>query len=108
MGGRAPGAPPPRSAKLMVCFKLRGWRPPVWEILDPPLDLGIILIGRSKGVSGMCAPQGPNSFIFIQFLVKKIAKNRLAHPLWELAPPQENPGSATGSDSFMIIKWPIS
>ena len=22
-------------------------------------------------------------------------KNRLAHPLWELAPPQENPGSAS-------------
>ena len=34
----------------------------------------------------------PNSFIFIQFSAKK---NRLAHPLWEFVPPQENPGSAT-------------
>ena len=30
----------------------------------------------------MYAPGGPNSFIFMQFLAKK----RLAHPLWELAP----------------------
>ena len=29
----------------------------------------------------------------MQFTSKK---NRLAHPLWQLAPPQENPGSATG------------
>ena len=33
----------------------------------------------------------PNSFIFMQFS----PKNRLAHLPWELAPPQENPGSAT-------------
>ena len=31
-----------------------------------------------------CLPGGPNSFIFMQFLAKK---NRLAHSLWELAPP---------------------
>ena len=43
-----------------------------------------ILIGESKGGD-------PNSFIFMQFL----AKNWQAHPLWELVPPQENPGSAT-------------
>ena len=48
-------------------------------------------IGGSKGAPGTRAP-GPNSFIFMQYL----AKNRLAHPLWELAAPhQENPGYAT-------------
>ena len=40
-------------------------------------------------------PDSPNSFIFMQFLVlKKLQNNRSAHPLWELGPPQENPGSA--------------
>ena len=49
--------------------------------------------GKSKGVPGTRAPIGgcPNSFIFMQFR----PKNRLAHPLWELTRPKENPRSAT-------------
>ena len=39
--------------------------------------------GGSKGAPGMGVPGGPNSFIFMQFS----AKNRLAHPLWELVSP---------------------
>ena len=38
------------------------------------------------------SPRGPNSFI----LCSSPQNNRLAHPLWELVPLQENPGSATG------------
>ena len=44
---------------------------------------------------------GPNSFIFMQFSAKKMENNRLAHPLWELAPPQENPGTATVSNTLL-------
>ena len=47
------------------------------------------------------SPQGPNSFIFMQFSAKKLQNNRLAHPLWELRPPQENPRSATARVSSM-------
>ena len=32
--------------------------------------------------------------------------NRLAHPLWELAPPQENPGSATARDTLGYVCIP--
>ena len=41
---------------------------PIWmtEMLDPP--------------------RGPNSFIFMQFSAKNLQINRLAHPLWQLAP----------------------
>ena len=43
-------------------------------------------------------PPGPIFFIFMQFSAKKLQNNRLAHPLWELAPPpKENLGSATES-----------
>ena len=41
------------------------------------------------------APGCPNSFIFMQFSVKNLQNNRLAHALLELVPPQKNPGSAT-------------
>ena len=34
------------------------------------------------GHQGRTPPRGPNSFIFMQFS----GKNKLAHPLWELAP----------------------
>ena len=57
-------------------------------------------IGGSKGGGCQgCVPlPSPNSFIFMQFSAKN-CNNRLAHPLWELAPPQENPGSATEHSS---------
>ena len=32
--------------------------------------------------------------------------NRLAHPLWELARPQENPGSATARDTLGYVCIP--
>ena len=38
---------------------------------------------------------GQNSFIFTQFPSKHLQNDRLAHSLWKLVPPQENPGSAT-------------
>ena len=31
--------------------------------------------------------------------------NRLAHPLWELAPPQENPGSATAQRCLFLLEF---
>ena len=37
-------------------------------------------------------PRGPNSFIFMQFLAKKLQNNTT---LGVGAPPQKNPGSAT-------------
>ena len=40
-------------------------------------------------------PRGLNPFIFMQFRQKNLQNNRLAHPLWELVPSQENSGSAT-------------
>ena len=39
--------------------------------------------------------QGSKLFHFHAVFSKKMQKNRLAHPLWELAPPRENPGSAS-------------
>ena len=36
------------------------------------------------GARDVHAPGGPNSFTFMQFSAEK---NRLGHPLWELAPP---------------------
>ena len=53
-----------------------------------------VSIGGSKGGDARDArPQGPNSFIFMQFSAKNLQNN----PIWELAqPPRENPGSATG------------
>ena len=60
-----------------------------------------IPIGGSKGGGGGCGGphRGPNSFICMQFSAKKLQNYRLAHPLWEFVPPQENPGSAI--DSFI-------
>ena len=43
-------------------------------------------------------PRGLNS---MQFSAKNLQNNRLAHPFWELAPPQENPGSAI---DYIFIK----
>ena len=40
-------------------------------------------------------PSGSKFFHFNAVFSKNLQNNRLAHPLWELAPPQENPGSAT-------------
>ena len=44
---------------------------------------------------GRPSPRVLNSFIFIWFSAKILQNNRLAHPLLELAHPQENPASAT-------------
>ena len=65
------------------------------------------IIGGSKGgTRDACPPRGPNSFIFIQFSTKNLQNNRLAHPLWELAPPQENPGSATAYITCeLLLQW---
>ena len=48
-------------------------------------------------------PQGPNSFIFMQFLFNNLQNDRLTHPLREMVPPQENPGSTTGA-SLQIMQ----
>ena len=53
----------------------------------------------------ICPNRGPKSLIFMQFLAKKLQNIRLAHPLWELAPPQENPGTATVMDCTNHAKW---
>ena len=53
-------------------------------------------IGGCKGYQWP-TPPGVKTFIFMQFL----AKNRLTHPLWELAPPsQKSPGCATEMDTW--------
>ena len=40
------------------------------------------------GAKDTCPPlAGPNSFIFMQLSATNLQNNRLAHPLWELAPP---------------------
>ena len=41
---------------------------------------------RGRGARDARPPWGPNPFIFMQFSAKKLQNNRLAHPLWELAP----------------------
>ena len=45
------------------------------------------------------------------FSKKKLQNNTLAHPVWVLVPPQENPGSATikkfKTDELYDFKWPI-
>ena len=41
--------------------------------------------GSKGGRQGRALPHGPNSFIFMQFLAKKLKNNRLAHPPLELA-----------------------
>ena len=49
--------------------------------------------GGSKGAPG--APPSLPGVQILSFPCSFRPKNRLVHPLWELAPPQENPGSAT-------------
>ena len=63
----------------------RGW---VWPGYVHPLTTDTLW---------QCPPPGPNFFIFMQFSATYIQNNRLAHPFPELAPPQENPGSATAT-----------
>ena len=58
----------------------------VWEV-----SVQGVSSGGSKGVPG--TPLGSKFFHFHAVFGKK---NRLVHRLRELAPPQENPGSATG------------
>ena len=53
------------------------------------------------GARDVCPPRGPNSLIFMQFSANNLQNSRLAHPLWELAPPQENLGSATAASSIL-------
>ena len=57
-----------------------------------------IIIGGCKGAPGP-PPGSIFFFIFMQFR----QKIRLAHQLWELAPPLENPGSATDNCCKDII-----
>ena len=68
-------------------------------------DLNKNCIGGSKEAPGSLRVKF--FFIFMQFVGKKLQNNRLAYPLGELAPPQENPGSATELisqiDSHLII-----
>ena len=75
------------------------------NITFPQLRLQTVInISSSRGGARVAHPtSGPNSFFFMQFSAKNLRNNRLAHPLWELAPFQENPGSAT--DSFFKISW---
>ena len=49
--------------------------------------------------------RGPNSFIFMQFLAKYLQNDRT---LGVGAPPQENPGSATGTDISALVYLPIA
>ena len=45
-----------------------------------------------RGHQGHRLTRGPNSFIFMEFSANKLRNNTLAHPPFDLAPPQENPG----------------
>ena len=61
-------------------------------------------IGESKG-DARDAPRGLNSFIFMQLSEKYLHNNRI---LGVGAPPQENPGSATGIDLLNYVKIDLS
>ena len=52
---------------------------------------------RIRGGAVTHTPLGQNSFIFMEFSAKSWQNNRLEHPLQELVPPLENPGSTTGT-----------
>ena len=55
--------------------------------------------------AGTSHPQGPNSFIFMQFSAKKNAKSQVITPTLEVGiPPQENPGSFTASFTIAVRK----
>ena len=54
------------------------------------------IMADPRGCQGRVPPGDPNCLIFIEFSAKKMENNRLPHPLWELAPPQETPRYATG------------
>ena len=47
------------------------------------------IIADPWGTPGMRAPSGSKFFLFYAVFSKKIAKNRLADPLWKLAPPMK-------------------
>ena len=53
---------------------------------------------------GDTCPLGPISFIFMQFLAKKLPINRLAHPTRDGAPSMGTPGSATDLYISMITE----
>ena len=61
--------------------------------------------GGSKGGPGMHTPWGPNSFILMQFSAKIIGSHT-HFGSWR--PPQENPGSATGSSSILFPYFRIN
>ena len=50
--------------------------------------------------------RGPNSFIFMQFLAKYLQNNMTLGV--GAPPPQENPGSATGTDISALVYLPIA
>ena len=52
--------------------------------------------GGSKGAPGTRPPGGQNSFIFMQFSAKKIGSHTHLGS-WRPPPPEENPGSTTGT-----------
>ena len=68
---------------------------------NQPITLSYTIIGGSKGAPGTRAPLGVQ---ILSFSCSFRQKNRLAHPLWELAP-QENPGSATDEPNFFQILY---
>ena len=42
-----------------------------------------------------CVPLGSKFFHFHEVFAKNLQKNTLAHPVFEMTPPQKNPGFAT-------------
>ena len=56
---------------------------------DESICLKLKPLADPRGALGMRVPPGPNSFIFMQFLAKKLQDNRLTRPLWKLALPSE-------------------
>ena len=87
MGGRAPGAPPSRSANGLP-HSDQGKIPSDFPVLST-FSLFLVSkyklysaipdsIGGSKGALGMYAPMGPISFIFMQFSAKIFQNNRFS------------------------------
>ena len=67
-------------------------------------QIGVFTSSRNIGIKGFTiggsgrggTPSRSKCFKFsCSFQQKNLQNNRLAHPLWKLAPPQENPGSAS-------------
>ena len=104
-GGGVPRRVPPMDQNFLnfmqffwKIWKFRMLVPPSWRVDTPSYEESlirpwIVTIGWSKGARGMRTPLGVQILSFSCSFRPKMCK---IIPLWELALPQENPGSSSG------------